>query len=305
MLPPLPTRNGVSPSCVVLPPGPWPTMAAFLVEHFSGVPAQTWGQRMAAGEVVDASGCQVTPERAYQPQAKLYYYRLPEQPEPQIPFEAVVLYRDAHLVVADKPHFLPVTPSGQYLQETLLVRLRRQLGLDDLTPLHRLDMDTAGLVLLSVQAATRGAYHRLFAQRQVDKTYRAVVHWPAGFSANNLPESRQSRVEESAHFMQMHEVPGQPNSETRLRLLHQQGGLATLALKPVSGRKHQLRLHCAALGLPIVHDGIYPVLTPPGSNDYSRPLQLLAQRLAFVDPVSGQPQVFTSRRRLLLDAAGT
>ncbi|MFM9880584.1 MAG: pseudouridine synthase [Burkholderiaceae bacterium] len=297
---PLPIRDGVSPSCVVLPPGPWPTMAAFLVAHFPGVSAQTWAQRITAGEVVDALGQAVTQQRAYQSQTKLYYYRLPEQPEPQVPFEETVLYQDAHLVVADKPHFLPVTPSGNYLQETLLVRLRRKLGLDDLTPLHRIDLDTAGLVLFSVQVGSRAAYHRLFAQRAVYKSYRAVVPWPAGYA---LPGVRQSRLQESAHFMQMQEVDGVPNSETHLRLLHAGNGLATLALQPVTGRKHQLRVHCAALGLPILHDGIYPVLTPQGSNDYSRPLQLLAQSVAFVDPVTGQARTFASQRRLLFDAS--
>lgn len=254
---------------------------------------------MAAGDVVDAQGGVVTPERAYQPHGKLYYYRSLAQPEPRIPFDAVVLHQDAHLVVADKPHFLPVTPSGGYLQETLLVRLRLQLGLPDLAPLHRIDRETAGLVLFATQPACRGAYHQLFAERKVHKTYQAVVHWQAG---RVLPALHASCLQDGAHFMQMQEVPGPANAQTHFKLLAVHGNQATLALTPVTGRRHQLRVHCAALGLPIVNDQIYPRLLAQRHTDYSQPLQLLAQRVAFTDPLGGQLREFTSRQNLALAA---
>lgn len=298
---PLPTRHGVNPSCVSLPRGPWPTMAAFLVQRFPAIPASIWAQRMAAGEVVDERGRAVGPERAYQPHGKLYYYRALAQPEPRIPFEAVVLYQDAHLLVADKPHFLPVTPSGGYLHETLLVRLRLQLGLEDLAPLHRIDRETAGLVLFSTQRASRGTYHQLFAQRSMHKTYQAVVHWQAG---RTLPAVYQSCLQDGAHFMQMQEVAGPANAQTRLQLLAVHGSLATLALTPVTGRRHQLRVHCAALGVPIVNDSIYPQLQAEQPPNYTQPLQLLAQRVAFCDPLTGQMRQFESRQRLNMACHG-
>lgn len=294
---PLPIRHGVTPSCVSLPLGSWPTVLAFLVQRFPAISASAWVQRMASGEVVNEQGQALTPAQPYQPHGKLYYYRSLAQAEPRIPFEAVVLYQDAHLVVADKPHFLPVTPSGGYLHETLLVRLRLQLGLEDLAPLHRIDRETAGLVLLSAQRASRGAYHQLFAQRSMKKTYQAVVHWQAGRA---LPADYQSRLQDGAHFMQMQEVAGPANAHTRLQLLAVHGRLATLGLTPVTGRRHQLRVHCAALGVPIVNDPIYPQLLPEQRPDYEQPLQLLAQSIAFVDPLTGESRCFESRQRLAL-----
>ena len=124
--PSLPSRNGVGPSCVSLPPaspGRWPTIADFLVYRFPAIDRSVWLARMAAQLVIDEFGQAVTPTRPYQGHIRIYYYRALAV-ELRIPFEETVLYQDAHLVVADKPHFLPVTPSGHYLQETLLVRLK-------------------------------------------------------------------------------------------------------------------------------------------------------------------------------------
>lgn len=294
---PLPTRDGVGPSCVGLPPaGPWATMAQFLHARFASIDPQEWARRMAEGEVVDEHGVAVTAERPYQGGMRLYYYRsLPA--EPRIAADEVVLHHDAHLLVVDKPHFLPVTPGGRWLQETLLVRLRRRLGLDDLAPIHRLDRETAGLVLFSVQAATRGAYHALFSQREVIKQYDAVVHWRPSLP---LPLLHCSRIEGDANFMQMREVPGEPNTQTHIVLKQVQGPHALLGLAPHTGKRHQLRVHCAALGVPILNDLIYPVLQPPHSDDITKPLQLLARRLEFRDPLNGQIRRFDSGLRLSL-----
>ena len=291
------TRNGVSPSSVVLPAGPWDTVAAFLFQRFPGVPESVWLQRMDDGDVVDDAGQRITPQCSYTPLRRLYYYRAVEA-EPRIPFEAVVLWQDAHLLVVDKPHFLPVLPSGKYLQETALVRLKNQLGLDDLAPIHRIDRDTAGLVLFSIQSATRNAYHALFRERQVDKTYEAIAPFDPTLS---WPQRRETRIEPSpGHFMQQVEASGAPNSLTHLDLLEVRGALARYRLKPVTGHRHQLRVHMAALGLPIVGDGIYHTLTPEGHTDYARPLQLLAKSIAFTDPLSGQARHFDSARSLNL-----
>ncbi len=288
-------RHGVGPSQVVLPPGPWPSVLAFLISRFTTIDAATWQQRVASREVMDEYGVPITSQRPYQAGLRVYYYRAVAQ-EPRIPFEAQVLFQDEHLLVVDKPHFLPVMPSGRYVQETLLVRLKRQLGLDDLVPIHRLDRDTAGLVLFSIQPATRNAYSALFRERSVHKTYEAIAPWRADLT---LPLTRQSRIEEAGHFMLQHEVSGPVNATTHIALLERLGEQARYQLTPVSGQRHQLRVHMAALGLPIAGDGLYPVLTPEGEVNYALPLQLLARQLRFTDPVSGSPQCFESQLRLL------
>ena len=287
-------RDGVGASCVGLPPGPWPTIFDFLLQRFPAQGQAVWLQRLQDGEVVDEFGQPVTLQRPYTSPLRVYYYRsVPE--EAPIPFEAEILYRDEHLVVLDKPHFLPVMPSGNYLQQTALVRLKRSLGLDDLVPVHRIDRDTAGLVLFSVQPGSRNAYQALFRAHRVEKTYEAIAPWRSDLP---LPMLYQSRLAESAHFMQQHEVPGAPNSRTHIEVLEVHGPLARYRLRPITGHRHQLRVHMAALGLPICNDGIYPVLTPEGTTDYQRPLQLLAQSLAFDDPITGVRRLFTSRREL-------
>jgi tRNA pseudouridine32 synthase/23S rRNA pseudouridine746 synthase len=295
---PLPTRDGVGPSCVGLPQGGWATIADFLIARFPAISRDTWAARMEARTVVDEHGVPVTMTRPYEAPLRVYYYRAIDA-EPRVPFDEVILFRDAHLIAVDKPPFLPVTPTGKYLQESLLVRLKRKLGLDDLAPLHRIDRSTSGLVLFSLQPATRGDYTTLFAERRVEKHYEAVVAWPAG---TELPERYRSRlVDDDAHFMRVKEVEGEPNSETRFAVREVRDGRALLDLSPVTGRKHQLRVHCMALGVPIVDDPIYPLLLPANSDDFARPMQLLAKSAAFVDPLTGVRQHFESPRALSLD----
>ncbi len=287
--------DGVGRSCVALPPGPWATLIEFLVERFPRIAREEWLARMQRGEVTDAQGAAVAPDAPFTAHTKLYYYRsLP--PEPRIPFAEEVLYQDDLIVVADKPHFLPVTPTGRYLQETLLVRLKRKLGIDTLAPVHRIDRETAGLVLFTVQPETRGRYQALFRDRLVAKRYEAIA--PHRLD-QPWPLIRSTRLEGGDSFMTMQEVPGEPNTETHIELIESWGGLARYGLRPLSGKRHQLRVHMAALGLPIVNDLIYPTLQPDTlTPDYSRPLQLLARTLEFTDPVSGESRRFESRHRL-------
>ena len=290
----IPTRNGVGASRVSLPVGPWPTVLDFLAERFPGVARAQWLQRMASGAVSCDRGHTLAPDAPFMAGLRVYYFRaLP--PEPKIPFDEVLLHQDAHLLVVDKPHFLPVMPSGKYLQETVLVRLKNKLGLNDLVPIHRIDRDTAGLVLFSVNPATRDAYHALFREHRVAKTYQAIAPWNPALP---WPLRRESRIAESAHFMQQCEVNGPPNALTHITPLETHGALARYQLEPVTGQRHQLRVHMAALGLPLLGDGIYPVLTPEGSADYAKPLQLLAKSIAFTDPVSGVALRFQSQRAL-------
>lgn len=296
----LPVRDGVSPSCVVLPTHGQGSMLDFLAQRLPVVARDEWRERMLAGDVVDERGQSVVPERSFEGGLRLYYYRsLPA--EPVLPFSEVVLYQDEHLVVADKPHFMPVTPSGRYLHNTLLVRLKRQLGLPELSPLHRIDRDTAGLVMLSVQKRTRGAYQALFRDRQITKHYDAIAPWRADVV---FPREHVSRLEESPQFFRMQEVPGEPNSHTHMQVLEAAGSWARYRLSPITGKRHQLRVHMAALGLPLRNDPFYPVVNDPPEGDYSKPLQLLARSLAFVDPVTGAQRVFESRQSLHLPVGG-
>jgi tRNA pseudouridine32 synthase / 23S rRNA pseudouridine746 synthase len=292
-----PTRNGVGPSSVTVPGTvtAWPYVIDFLSSRFPSIPRTTWAARMADGRVIDAHGNIITETTPAKPHTKVFYYR-DITAEPRIPFDEVVLFRDEYLVVADKPHFLPVIPSGRYVQETLLTRLKRRLGLDTLTPIHRIDMDTAGLVVFSIQPETRDAYHRLFRERDVAKVYEAI----APVLPNTVfPLTRRSRLVESDQFMQMHEQPGEPNAETEIDVLETQGTLTRYILRPHTGQKHQLRAHMAALGAPILNDRLYPLIQPyTDTADYSAPLQLLAKSIAFTDPITGQARRFDSTQGL-------
>jgi tRNA pseudouridine32 synthase/23S rRNA pseudouridine746 synthase len=292
-------KNGVGPSVVGLPKddeSQWRTITDFLTNRFPAIPRATWLQRMADGDVEDEFGKTVTPDRPYKGHIRVYYYRdLPV--EERIPFDEVILHQDEHLIVVDKPHFLPVTPSGKYLQETVLVRLKRKLGLDDLVPIHRIDRDTAGLVLFSVQPATRDAYQALFRERSVHKTYEAIAPWRSDLT---FPMTRHSRIVEGTDFMTQMEIAGTPNALTHIQVLEVKGNLAKYQLKPVSGKRHQLRVHMNALGIPIQGDGIYPVLTPEGQIDYDNPLQLLAKSIEWLDPISKVVRQFESRLEMKL-----
>ncbi|MBL8525063.1 MAG: pseudouridine synthase [Betaproteobacteria bacterium] len=292
----LPTKRGVGPSVIALPAGPWRLVIDYLEYRFPAIPREEIARRMREGDVRDDRGEWVLPDAAYRAHQKLYYYRHIEN-EPRIPFDEKILFEDELIVVADKPHFLPVTPGGRYLQETLLVRLKRKLGIDALAPMHRIDRETAGLVLFTKQPHTRGIYQALFSQKTVRKQYEAVARWREDLP---LPLEYKSRLVNADHFMRMREEAGEANAETRIELIERRGELARYALFPVSGKRHQLRVQMAALGLPILNDQIYPhhVAAEDLDGDYSRPLQLLAKGIGFRDPVTGSERIFESEFEL-------
>lgn len=294
----LPMRDGVSASVVACPAGPWPTALEFLAERLPQVSRADWLMRLQRGDVLDDQGQVLPPAAPHRAHTRLYYFRQLDV-EPVIPFEAQIVFQDDALLVADKPHFLPVTPGGCYVQQTLLTRLKRATGIATLTPIHRIDRETAGLVLFSIRPADRNAYQSLFRERAVEKVYEAVAPFRQDLT---LPLTRRSRMQERADaFMQMEEVAGgvAPNAETLITLIEHNGVSARYELRPLTGQKHQLRVHMSALGMPIYGDRIYPVLRPEEAEpDFSNPLQLLAREIAFVDPVSGGVRRFVSRLRL-------
>ena len=247
---------------------------------------------MARGLVRDADGRSITPGTPYRVGAEIRYYREVVD-EPRIPFDEVVLHVDEHLVVADKPHFLPVTPAGGFVAETLLARLVRRLGNPHLVPLHRIDRGTAGLVLFSANPDSRARYQALFPQRLIRKRYEALA---LPLTDRVFPLLRRTRLQAGEPFFRMCEIDGPPNSETRIDVIERGEHVWRYALEPVTGRKHQLRVHMAGLGAPIVNDALYSsVVGERAHEDYEKPLKLLARALSFVDPLSGVERQFESQ----------
>jgi len=289
------------PSVLHLPRGDWRTVLDCLCVHFPAIGRDVWLERMARGRVLDGEGNALGPEHPYREALRVHYFREVAAETP-IPFAEEVLHVDEHLVVADKPHFLPVAPVGEYVEQTLLARLVRRLGNPDLVPLHRIDRLTAGLVLFSCNPASRGRYQALFRERQIRKVYSAIA--PA-LPERRFPLLRRTRLVKGEPFFLMREAEGEPNSETRVELGECSGDLWRYVLHPVTGKTHQLRVHMAALGAGICNDPLYPRLFERARrevDDYHRPLQLLAQRLSFADPLSGQERCFDSGLALNPDA---
>lgn len=293
----IPARGGLDASAVALPgAGPWPGVVDYLAWRLPALDRMGWATRMAAGEVLDENGRPLPPDTPFLRNTRIWYYRHVAT-EPPLHDSETLLFQDNWLVVADKPHHMPVVPGGRYVRHSLLVRLRERLGLPELSPLHRIDRETAGLVVFAVQAHTRAAYQNLFRERAVHKVYEALAPWRADLP---LPHVQRSRLAPVEGFFTMQEVAGEPNSETRIEMLEHVAGLARYRLTPVTGKRHQLRVHMNALGLPLLGDRFYPRVLPADlADDTERPLQLLAQALAFDDPFTGEARYFTSQRRLL------
>lgn len=318
---PLPVRDGVNATRLRLPDeGPWETALDYMMHRWGHIDPQGIEDRFDAGEIVGEAGIALDRSTPMQDHTFIWYYRtLP--PETRIPVELNILHQDDHLLVVDKPHFLPTTPGGTYIQESALVRLRNQLGLPDLIPMHRLDRMTAGILLLSTNPETRGKYQVLFEKRQVQKEYECVsAAEPApGHPPVDFPVVVRNRMAKSRSYLLAEVVDGEPNAETRIERLRTfdasgapDGGApdgapdvdggphrrALYRLEPHSGKTHQLRVHMASLGLGIVNDAFYPELLDKAPDNYAKPLQLLARGIRFVDPISGSPVEYRSRLEL-------
>jgi tRNA pseudouridine32 synthase / 23S rRNA pseudouridine746 synthase len=297
---PLPVRDGLNPTRLVLPHDDasvarWTRTLDYVLHRFPDDAARLH-EKVAAGEVVDGRGRPVDARTAYEPRGFVFLYRDPPV-EPEVPFEIRVLHRDRDLLVVDKPHFLATIPRGAYVARSVLVRLRRELDLPELSPAHRLDRVTAGVLLLTLRREVRGAYQELFARREVRKTYEAVAPLDPRLE---LPVTVRSRIVKRRGVMRAEEVEGEPNAESRVDLVEADGarGLGRYRLEPHSGKTHQLRLHMSGLGVPIVHDNFYPVPYDVAHDDYARPLQLVSRSLDFTDPLSGRPRRFETDRAL-------
>jgi len=290
-------RDGVSPCKVWLPQGDWPLVLDFLAARFDMISREYWHERLQEGSVLWLDGTPIAADAPYVPQRRLLYYR--ELPyETPIPFELEILHVDADLIVVDKPHFLPTNPAGRYVRQTALTRLKQQFNEAEIAPLHRLDRETAGVLLFSRNPNTSPQYHRLFAERQVDKVYEAVAAYQP---ALDFPLTRSSFLykREKPFFVMAERHDVAPNAETRIELIQAfSNNTAHYRLFPKTGQQHQLRVHLSALELGILNDPFYPVLQADKGDDFSQPLQLLARSIAFTDPLSGARREFVSRRVL-------
>ncbi len=285
------------PSCVSLPDAskPYPTILSFLVQRFPRVGQALWEQRIADRKVLDAAGTPITLTTPYLPRQRLYYFR--EVPaEPSIPLPETILFQNDELLVACKPPFLPVTPAGPYVNECLLHRLLLKTGNNDIVPLHRIDRETSGLVLFSMHKATRGRYAELFAKGQMEKSYEALAELA------QCPEKTEwtvaNRLCRAEVWFRSQVTAGPVNARSQIRLVDFAQNRARFLLYPLTGKKHQLRIHMSGLGFPIMHDRYYPVLLDKQEDDFGRPLQLIARRVRFTDPISGKVMEFESERQL-------
>ena len=312
-----PVINGVGPSTVGVPANTTLSAIDFLTSKFSAIAREEWLSRFETGQILNVAGRVMAPQDSLHNQSHLHYYRSIRN-EPELPFKATVIFQDEFLVVVDKPHFMPVTPGGRYLQQSLLVQLKQQLNLPELSPVHRIDRETAGLVVFSVRAQDRNAYQELFRLRQVDKIYEAIAGAPETSALNpKFPLVHRSLMDEDMQFFRMREVitdgshsHNEFNSETWIDCVEriatqeiaiQTDGIKELALaryqlKPVTGQRHQLRVHMNSLGLPLLGDQFYPLVQigADENDNFEHPLQLLAKSIFFKDPISDFQRSFAS-----------
>lgn len=275
---------------------PYPSILGFLCQRFPQVESACWERRIAQGKVLGEDRRPVTVDSEYLPQARLFYFREVDA-EPVIPFAERILFQNDEILVACKPHFLPVTPGGRYVDECLLNRLRKSTGNHDLVPLHRIDRETAGIVLFSANIKTRALYNDLFTSGNIQKSYQAlsaVAGDPGG--EEWLVENR---VVQGTPWFRMKTEPGAVNARSRIKLVQLKDGLARFQLNPVTGKTHQLRVHLGGLGFGILNDRFYPTLQEERADDYANPLQLLAKSVKFQDPVTGKSMEYDSERELL------
>ena len=301
---PLPLLDGIKPSYLNLPHDKQyigKPLLCYLRARFPFIAESVWRARLNSGMVVNQRGEPLHENVLYQAGETIFYYReVSREDEPRIPFDEKILWLDDDLIVVDKPHFLPVTPSGRFLRETLLTRLRlrpdlQHLDVANITPLHRLDKDTAGVMLFSHNPATRAAYHTLFPSHAIQKTYYALAPTRLDLA---YPLTVRTRLVPSEPFFLMRETAGKANAETRVRLLEQRGDVSLYELQPITGKKHQLRVQMMGLGMPLLNDVLYPIAQPENGDDYRNPLKLLAKRLNFIDPITGERRGFASEQGL-------
>ncbi|NVK21530.1 MAG: pseudouridine synthase [Kangiellaceae bacterium] len=282
----------------------WTTVLDYLIDKFQGIDKAIWHQRILDDKVHWQDGTFIKLDTPYRPQAAVFYYREVKK-EPVIPFEHNLIYQNEHILIADKPHFLPVNESGAFVNECLQNRLRKETGIDELQALHRLDRETAGLVMFSINSQTRAYYHALFANKTITKTYQAIAKTP-----NNIQligkqwEINNRMIKSDPSFVMSIDKQASSkdyNAHSKIRCIKQSEHLSLFELQPITGKTHQLRVHMQSIGYPILNDKFYPTLLPKSEDNFDQPLQLLAQSLDFKDPVTQQQHSFQSKLMLSIE----
>lgn len=290
-----PMRDGISASQLYLPKQEYcTTIYQYVCQQFPHISSDEWQQRFMDGLVYHQDGFNIDLNTSYQHGITIYYYRHLKHETP-VPFAHHIIFENEHLLVVDKPHFLTVSPTGKYVQQTLLTRLKQQYQYHDLSPIHRLDRETAGIILFSKQKNSRNAYQQLFVQHQIQKTYHAIAPYRTDLV---FPKIVQKHLQKGEPFYTMKIVDdAEPNSETWIDILQVNSNqqLAKYILKPKTGKQHQLRVHLNALNIPILNDRLYPIVQHKDDDDFSQPLQLLAKSIEFIDPITEENQYFTSK----------
>ncbi|MCL1035704.1 pseudouridine synthase [Shewanella corallii] len=291
------TVRAAQPSYIVLPREVTdkPTVLSFLMSHFARIGEEVWLQRVRDGKVHWQDGTLIDENTEYRPTARVYYYR-EVVAETHIPFKEQILYRDEEILIVHKPHFLPVTPSGNYVNECLVHRLRIDTGIETVSPAHRLDRETAGVMLMSLNPQTRHQYHDLFKSKTITKEYQALARLTpelkqkADAGELDLPIrwTVKNRMKPANPSFLMQVVEGEANTHSEIALIAVQGEFGLFELSPITGKTHQLRVHMLSLGMPLLNDRFYPELQPKKEDNFEQPLQLLAYRLRFEDPVTGK-----------------
>jgi len=286
-------------STVVMPKRekPYPCVLDFLTTRFPYIGREIWEARIDAGKILTEKGDPVSQDTPYMPLKRLHYFREMEA-EAVIPFTERILFSNDELLVACKPHFLPVTPGGPYVNECLLHRLKKRTQNNDLSPINRIDRETAGLVLFSMNKKTRGRYQELFMKGEVEKTYDAVTKYPC--ASEKRIWTVENRIIRGDPWFRMKIAPGKSNAISKIVLVRSWENRALFQVCPITGKKHQLRLHLSGLGFPILNDPYYPELLPEHQKRFAAPLQLLARRIRFKDPISAKQVTYESERVLLI-----
>lgn len=288
------SARAAQPSYIVLPrDGEYPTVFDFLKTHFARIGEAVWRERILAGKVHWRDGSPIALDTPFLPMQRVYYYR-EVAVENKIPFDEKILFQDEHIILVYKPHFLPVTPSGNYVNECLVHRLRLSTGIETIAPAHRLDRETAGIVLMTVQPSVRHLYHQLFVDGDIHKHYQAIAkltpellaQYRAGELTLPVNWTVKNRLQPSEPSFRVTWIEGEANSHSEISLVAIKGDLGLFHLSPITGKTHQLRVHMQSLGMPLLNDRFYPQLLPKGPDNFAAPLQLLAQGLRFIDPVT-------------------
>lgn len=301
---PLPQRFGLDAARIRTPQvvtgaAPWTTLRAHLHDRLTKVDNLRIDAMLTAGNYVDDAGDPFPIDAPFVPDQVIWFHRdLPD--EVRVPFDIEVLHADDRIVVVDKPHFLATIPRGQHIVQTVLVRMRAELDLPALAPAHRLDRATAGVLMLTTERRWRGNYQNVFRDRLAHKTYLAVA---ACRDDLTFPSTVRSHIVKERGVLQAQEFDDRPpNSQSLVELVERRGKRALYRITPRTGRTHQIRLHMARLGVPILNDPFYPLIIDVPRDDFRAPLQLLAESLSFQDPIDGSTRQFVTRR--VLDSWG-